>query len=76
LEFIITIMKTFISIIILALTLNSFAQQKADFLDLSLPIGKRVDLLMAKMTIEEKAAQLCFLNVGDSLFDAQGNIDF
>ncbi len=74
-EFIITIMKTFISIIILAFSLNSFAQQKADYLTLSLPIEKRVDLLMAKMTIAEKAAQLCFLNVGDSLFDTQGNID-
>ncbi len=68
-------MKTFISIIILALSLNSFGQQKADYLNLSLPIEERVDLLMAKMSIEEKAAQLCFLNVGDSLFDVQGYID-
>jgi len=68
-------MKTFSWIILLALSLNSFGQQKADYLNISLPIEKRVDLLMAKMTIEEKAAQLCFLNVGDSLFDAKGNID-
>lgn len=68
-------MKIFWSIILLALSFHSFAQQKPDYLDLSLPIEKRVDLLIAKMTIAEKAAQLCFLNVGDSLFDAQGDID-
>lgn len=68
-------MKTIIGIFFLAFSLNTFGQQKADYLNPSLPIEKRVELLMAKMTIKEKAAQLCFLNVGDSLFDKQGNID-
>jgi len=68
-------MKTFLRLIFLLLSLNSFGQQKADYLNAALPVEKRVDLLMAKMTVAEKAAQLCFLNVGDSLFDAQGNID-
>lgn len=68
-------MKKLIFIFLALLSLNANSQQKADYLDPSLPIEKRVDLLMAKMTIKEKAAQLCFLNVGDSLFDAKGNID-
>ena len=68
-------MKTYIWLIFLTLSLNTFSQKKADYLNPALPIEKRVDLLMAKMTIEEKAAQLCFLNVHDSLFDANGNID-
>lgn len=68
-------MKILIWFSLLALSLNSFGQQKADYLNTALPLEKRVDLLMAKMTVEEKAAQLCFLNVKDSLFDKNGNID-
>jgi len=68
-------MKTSFWLILLALSLNTFGQKKADYLNQALPIEKRVDLLMSKMSIEEKAAQLCFLNVRDSLFDANGNID-
>ena len=30
---------------------------------------------MKQMTIEEKAAQLCFINVGNTLFDEKGEID-
>ncbi len=41
----------------------------------NLPIEERVDLLMKQMTIEEKAAQLCFINVGNTLFDEKGEID-
>lgn len=67
-------MKKIITTLFVLITLFSQAQ-KFDYLNSSLPIEQRVELLMAKMTIEEKAAQLCLLNVGDSLFDSNGNID-
>ena len=67
--------KTLIPIILTALSLNSFGQQKADYQNPTLPIEKRADLLMAKMSIEDKAAQLCFIINANYLFDDQGNVD-
>lgn len=68
-------MKNFIWFVALLFSLNTFGQQKVDYRDQSLSIEKRTGALISQMTIEEKAAQLCFINVGNSLFDAQGNID-
>lgn len=62
-------------IILLLFSFQGFSQQKADYGDPSWPIEKRAEALLSQMSISEKAAQLCFINAGNSLFDAQGNID-
>jgi len=67
-------MKKLITLLIISITLNSLGQQ-ADYHNVGLPVEKRVDLLISKMTVDEKAAQLCFINAGNSLFDARGDID-
>jgi len=68
-------MKTFIGTILLAFSLTAFGQQKIDYRDQSLSIEKRTEALLSQMSLEEKVAQLCFINVGNSLFDEKGNID-
>jgi len=68
-------MKNIAWIILLTISINSFAQQKADYRNPSLSIEKRTEVLLSQMSTEEKSAQLCFINAGKSLFDAQGNID-
>lgn len=68
-------MKNTVFCLLLSISISAFGQQQADNQNPQLSIAKKVDLLMAKMSIEEKAAQLCFLNVKDSLFDSNGNID-
>ncbi|MDX9847923.1 MAG: glycoside hydrolase family 3 N-terminal domain-containing protein [Tenuifilaceae bacterium] len=62
-------------ILISALTLFSCAKQ-ADHMDSSQSPEKRVDLLLAKMTVEEKAAQLCYIiNAEKLILNEQGEID-
>lgn len=68
-------MKIFIWSVILTISLNAFGQQKPDYRDPSLSIEKRMELLLSQMSLEEKAAQLCFINARNSLFDSSGNID-
>jgi beta-glucosidase len=68
-------MKTFVWFTLLAISLNVSGQQKIDYGDASLTIEKRTEALLTQMTIDEKVAQLCFINAGNSLFDEQGNID-
>jgi beta-glucosidase len=68
-------MKQIAWIILLMISLNSFGQQKPDYRDSSLSIEKRTEALLSQMSLEEKAAQLCFINAHNSLFDAKGNID-
>jgi beta-glucosidase len=68
-------MKIFIWLVSLTISLNTFAQQKTDYRDPSLSIEKRTETLISQMSLEEKAAQLCFINAGNSLFDEKGNID-
>ncbi|MBK7215347.1 MAG: glycoside hydrolase family 3 C-terminal domain-containing protein [Bacteroidales bacterium] len=68
-------MKKYIILLFLLPVLSVLAQTNKDYLNPSLSIEKKVDLLMKKMSIEEKAAQLCFINVGTSLFDDKGEID-
>ncbi len=60
---------------ILTISLNAIGQQKADYRDPSLSIEKRAEVLLSQMSLEEKAAQLCYINAHSSLFDAKGNID-
>jgi hypothetical protein len=60
----------------LVLVLASSCGRNGSHLDTSLPIDKRVDLLVSKMTVEEKAAQLCYIiNADRYILDSQGNID-
>jgi len=60
----------------LVLVLASSCGRNGSHLATSLPIAKRVALLVSKMTVEEKAAQLCYIiNADRYILDSQGNID-
>ena len=67
-------MKKIVVFLLIILAIGS-CKQKSVYTDATLPIEKRVDLLMSEMTVEEKAAQLCFIINANYLFDAQGNVD-
>lgn len=67
---------SFLAGLCLILILAGSCGQKRGHLDASLPIGKRVDLLVSRMTVEEKAAQLCYIiNAERYILDSLGNID-
>lgn len=68
-------MKRLLILASLSAAILASAQPAKDYPDTRLPIEKRVELLMKQMSIEEKAAQLCFINAGNTLFDEKGEID-
>ncbi len=67
-------MKKLIAILLPLIIINACVNNE-DYHNPSLPIEKRVELLMSKMTPEEKAAQLCHVINANYLIDSLGNIN-